>query len=134
MDSNDKSPDFRIRNCTAADFEFACPKAWTNMKPGFGANVRHCDACDRNVYICHTDKDLALYTSLNYCVAIPATEADGPVPPQPSHTDAEPIDVIARFSGLWRRESAEDTVRELKESGMETYNVPEFLRSKKDIE
>lgn len=50
------------------------------MKADFSANVRHCDSCDRNVYTCHTDEDLALYTSLNYCVAIPATSEDGPMP------------------------------------------------------
>lgn len=51
--------------------------------------------------MCHTDKDLALYTSLNYCVAIPATEADGPMPRPPGQ---EVVEVVARLSGIWRGE------------------------------
>lgn len=122
--------DFRIRNCTAADFDFACPKAWANLKTGFSANVRHCDACDRNVYMCHTDKDLALYTSLNYCVAIPATEADGPMPKMPGQQVGPPAEVVARLSGIWRREGEfgkayDDWVALLKPE-----DIPEFLHKK----
>ena len=41
------------------------------------------------------------------------------------------------FDGLskpavWRRESASDTVRALEKNGMETYDIPAFLRKQAD--
>jgi hypothetical protein len=122
--------DFRIRNCTADDFDFACPKAWTNMKAGFSANVRHCDACDRNVYMCHTDEDLALYTSLNYCVAIPATEADGPVPKMPGQEAGPLVEVVSRLSGIWRREGEFGKTYDDWVASLKPEDIPEFLRKK----
>jgi cell division protein FtsZ len=43
----------------------------------------------------------------------------------------------ASFGGLkapavWRRESASDTVRALEKNGMETYDIPAFLRKQAD--
>jgi hypothetical protein len=64
------SPDYLIQNCKAEDFEFACPKRWGELKPSLMAAVRHCDHCQRKVYLCTTDADLKLYTSLNYCIAV----------------------------------------------------------------
>jgi hypothetical protein len=72
------APDYLIKNCTAADFEFACPKVWSALKPSLMAAVRHCDHCKRKVYLCTTDADLKLYTSLKYCIAVikPQTQAE----------------------------------------------------------
>ena len=65
--------DYLIKNCTADDFEYACPKLWSELKPSLTAAVRHCDHCDRKVYLCKTDADIKLYTSVNYCIAIADT-------------------------------------------------------------
>lgn len=62
--------DFLIKNCTADDFEFSCPKLWSALKPAFSDAVRHCDSCSRKVYLCKTDADLKFYASVNFCVAI----------------------------------------------------------------
>ena len=72
------APDYLIKNCTAEDFEFACPKLWSGLKPSLTAAVRHCHHCNRKVYLCTTDADLKLYNSLNYCIAIikPQTPAE----------------------------------------------------------
>ena len=64
------SPDVLIKNCTASDFEFACPKQWSELKPSMMAAVRDCHHCNRKVYLCSTDADLKLYTSLKYCIAV----------------------------------------------------------------
>lgn len=56
-------------------------------------------------------------------------------------TDDEPVMTAdannAAFQGLkapavWRRESASDTVRALEKNGMETYDIPAFLRKQAD--
>lgn len=72
------APDYLIKNCTSADFEFACPKNWSELKPSMMAAVRGCHHCNRKVYLCTTDADLKLYTSLKYCVAVikPQTQAE----------------------------------------------------------
>lgn len=64
------APDYLIKNCTAADFEFACPKNWSELKPSMMAAVRDCHHCSRKVYLCTSDADLKLYTSLKYCIAV----------------------------------------------------------------
>jgi hypothetical protein len=64
------APDYLIKNCPSEDFESACPKLWSGLKPSLTAAVRHCHHCNRKVYLCTTDADLKLYTSLNYCIAI----------------------------------------------------------------
>jgi cell division protein FtsZ len=38
----------------------------------------------------------------------------------------------ARTPAVWRRESASDTVRALEKNGMETYDIPAFLRKQAD--
>jgi cell division protein FtsZ len=64
---------------------------------------------------------------------------------EPIHTNANGNNGMARgsalgassFDGLkapavWRRESASDTVRALEKNGMETYDIPAFLRKQAD--
>ena len=61
---------FLIKNCTADDVEYACPKYWSQRKPSLTAAVRHCDQCNRKVYLCKTDADIKLYPLVNCCSAI----------------------------------------------------------------
>jgi hypothetical protein len=113
---------FRIQNCHDTDFEFLCPKTWEALKPAFWAGVRQCDQCQRKVYLCDSDKDIALYSSLNYCIAVP-TEPEGsapsvkeietPVPSKKSH-----------FIGIYRKTNPDGTWATPVEWG----DVPNFLR------
>jgi len=55
----------------------------------------------------------------------------------PSQAGASSTPQAASFDGLqkpavWRRESASDTVRALEKNGMETYDIPAFLRRQAD--
>jgi hypothetical protein len=99
-----------IDNCSAADFELLCPKTWGSLRPGHVDSVRHCDACNRNVYLCRSDDDLKLYDSLGYCVAISQQRLEDrrrPVPPATqSTTDAVSSPVATEkvaFVGVYRR-------------------------------
>ena len=58
-----------IENCEPA-FRFKCPKKWENLKltPDFG--VRHCDACEKKVYFCHTLPDAQNHARRGDCVAV----------------------------------------------------------------
>lgn len=56
-----------IRNCT---FAFRCDQQWQKLKNTQNSDVRFCGECQREVFFCHTDKELAEAITLNRCVAI----------------------------------------------------------------
>lgn len=120
------SNDFRIRNCSDNDFEFSCPKSWDGLKPAFSAGIRQCDQCERWVYLCHSDKDIALYSSLNYCIAVPATAADGALPMK--EPDAPVPSKKSHFIGVYRKTNPDGTLATPVEWG----DVPDFLKKKLD--
>jgi hypothetical protein len=59
-----------IKNCSAKDSESACPKRWDQLKPAFLDMVRHCDHCNKKVYLCETDEQIKLYSSVKFCIAV----------------------------------------------------------------
>jgi hypothetical protein len=128
--------DYLIKNCTAEDFEYACPKRWSELKPSLTAAVRHCDHCNRKVYLCKTDADIKLYTSVNYCIAIAETrtqaEIERDVRSQATIPSARPIPQPThgvRMMGVMLPAGSErKTVLRLVEGGMRTNEIPEFLR------
>ena len=61
--------DYLIKNCSTKDFESACPKHWNKLKPAFSDMVRHCDHCNKKVYLCETDEQIKFYTSVKFCIA-----------------------------------------------------------------
>jgi hypothetical protein len=129
--------DYLLKNCKANDFEYACPRLWSELKPSLTAAVRHCGHCNRKVYLCKTDADMKLYTSVNYCIAIaePRTQAEieqemrsqatipraGPSAIAPNHG--------VRMMGVMLAAGSErKTARKLVSAGMNVNEIPEFLR------
>ena len=127
--------DYLIKNCNADDFEYACPKRWSGLKPSLTAAVRHCDRCNRKVYLCKTDADIKLYTSVNYYIAIAdtrtqaekewdarfqaiVTPAGGPTPPS---------DGVRMIGVMLPAGSERKTVLRLVSGGMKVNEIPEFL-------
>lgn len=66
--------DCLIKNCSAKDFESACPKYWDKLKPAFSDMVRHCDHCNKKVYLCETEEQIKFYTSVKFCIAVAQPE------------------------------------------------------------
>ena len=129
--------DYIIQNCTADDFEYACPQIWSELKPSLTAAVRHCGHCDRKVYLCKTDADIKLYTSVNYCIAIADTktpaERENELRSQPTISRASPSAIPphqgVRMMGVMLPAGSEHkTVLRLVSGGMRTDEIPEFLR------
>lgn len=129
--------DYLIKNCTAEDFEYACPKLWSELKPSLTAAVRHCDHCNRKVYLCKTDADIKLYTSVNYCIAIAETMSEAErieqLRRQPTIRGASPSPIPltqgVRMIGVMLPVGSErKTVLRLVSSGMQVNDIPEFLR------
>lgn len=65
---------FLIKNCSAKDFGPGCPKHWSELKPAFSDMVRHCDHCNKKVYLCETDEQIRFYTSVKFCIAVAQPE------------------------------------------------------------
>ena len=65
---------YLIKNCSAKDFASACPKYWDKLKPAFSDMVRHCDHCNKKVYLCETDEQIKFYTSVKFCIAVAQPE------------------------------------------------------------
>jgi hypothetical protein len=131
--------DFLIQNCTADDFEYACPKRWSELKPSMTAAVRHCDHCNRKVYLCRTDADIKLYTSVNYCIAIAETktqaEKEWEARFQASVTpaDHEPATQTVRMMGIMlpsaRNGDRQRPMLRVVPKDLDAYEIPEFLRT-----
>jgi len=62
--------DFRIRNCI---FGFKCEASWDSMvrlHNNDQQEVRFCNLCQKEVYECLDDDELALCVRLNRCVSL----------------------------------------------------------------
>jgi hypothetical protein len=76
-----------IRNCP---WGFNCDKTWESLIATDGPSSRYCDACDRDVYYCSNQKELAESVILNRCVAFNARlleEIGIPLEADPGTTD-----------------------------------------------
>lgn len=65
---------YLIKNCSAKDFATVCPKHWDKLKPAFSDMVRHCDHCNKKVYLCETEEQIKFYTSVKFCIAVTQPE------------------------------------------------------------
>ena len=129
--------DYLIKNCSVEDFEYACPKLWSELKPSLTAAVRHCDHCNRKVYLCKTDADIKLYTSVNYCIAIAETTTQAEIEremrsqatiPRAGPSAIPPNHGVRMMGVMLPTGSERKTVLRLVEGGMRTNESPEFLR------
>jgi uncharacterized protein (TIGR02996 family) len=59
----------KIENCEPA-FRFQCPKRWENLRVLNEPGVRHCSACDKKVYYCHTLDAAQGHARQGHCVAV----------------------------------------------------------------
>ena len=60
------SENITIRNCT---FAFKCEAKWDCLEILEFDNIRFCNICQKEVYFCHDDEDLAKGIRLNRCIA-----------------------------------------------------------------
>ena len=59
----------KIRNC-AWKFKFQCPLRWSGLRTTDAPNVRTCESCLRNVYLCENEEELAARSAAGQCVAL----------------------------------------------------------------
>ncbi len=56
-----------IRNC---QFNFECPKLWTELSVTSNSKIRRCNNCNQDVHFCQTAKELHNAIVKNLCVAV----------------------------------------------------------------
>jgi uncharacterized protein (TIGR02996 family) len=78
----------RVENCDAL-FAFKCPKQWEKLKGTDDPTVRLCDACQKEVYYCHTIREAFEHARQGDCVAI----AEG-VPRSPGDLEHDPSETV----------------------------------------
>lgn len=60
-----------IEQCDDAPaFDFRCPKDWGSLAPTEREDVRHCNACKKQVYYCSNITDARGHAALGECVAL----------------------------------------------------------------
>lgn len=91
----------RIENCDEL-FAFKCPKRWEQLRGTDDPTVRHCAACRKEVYYCHTVREAFDHARRGDCVAIAegVARAPGDLEHDPSETVESitlgiPIDLTA---------------------------------------
>jgi hypothetical protein len=61
-------PITELRNCKLA---FQCDQEWQTLdSTSEGKDIKYCNICDRNVYFCNSNEELAEAVKNNRCIAI----------------------------------------------------------------
>jgi hypothetical protein len=51
-------------------FTFKCPQIWDRLTLTGKEGIRHCSACDRDVYLVVSEEDLQRHAEARHCVAV----------------------------------------------------------------
>ena len=57
-----------VRNCPVT-FRFPCSKLWDELIATDRAEVRHCDRCEGDVFLCRTDEETIAHAKAGHCIA-----------------------------------------------------------------
>ena len=68
-----KRSETTIRNieCT---FEFKCDQQWDELENRVASNIKFCNQCQKDVYLCKTQEELVHARSLGRCISIERVE------------------------------------------------------------
>jgi len=141
---------YLIKNCSAKDFESACPKHWGELKPAFSDMVRHCDHCNKKVYLCETDGQVRFYSSVKFCIAVAEPlerqNVEGNTPSSAAAVsnaidlDRPTVSVNRLVPNVWRRDSSPGLRNEVQHDDIaalprmkqvtDDSDIPAFLRKR----
>jgi hypothetical protein len=85
-------------NCENA-FEFICPRKWESLRHTDSPDIRYCEVCSQNVYLCESPTEFVRQGNMGRCVAIPVR-----VKPKEVYT---PRRIVGRISAEGVKRSAE---------------------------
>ena len=58
-----------IENCRVW-FKFRCPKGWSQLKRTGELDVRFCETCKKNVYLCTTKEEIDFHSAAGHCIVV----------------------------------------------------------------
>ncbi len=61
-----KPVDQQFLNC---EFEFECPMNWFDLTATKDAEIKYCEICSNDVYLCLTQEDLDIHAEQRHCIA-----------------------------------------------------------------
>jgi hypothetical protein len=61
-----------VWRCGAKLFSTPCPLNWESLATTLSPDVRHCQACQRDVHLCASPEQFVEFAKRKECVAIPA--------------------------------------------------------------
>ncbi len=56
-------------------FRFTCPRLWSRLERTEAESIRHCPACDRDVYLVLTEESFRAHAAHRHCVAVPLAQS-----------------------------------------------------------
>lgn len=62
----------------ACDFSFQCSKTWECLSLTDNVDIRHCQACNRDVHLALTEEDFRRHAEGGYCVAVRVLQRNAP--------------------------------------------------------
>lgn len=65
-------------------FQFTCPQQWSRLQPTEKDGVRHCPACNRDVYLALSEPDVRRFSEQGRCIAVPVVQMDDNADPDES--------------------------------------------------
>ena len=68
-ESKNNSIDASPWNCDQF-LSFECPQQWKDLQETSDQNIKCCDICNKNVYLCKTPEDFIENGNKGYCVAL----------------------------------------------------------------
>jgi hypothetical protein len=102
-----------VRNCRDG-FAFVCPKRWEGLAPTGDENVRHCPACNEDVFFCRTDEETLRRAKAGQCIAreMPDGSELSPIVLGRPETPLVPTPEQEEAGRAWRRERGIDAALE----------------------
>jgi hypothetical protein len=63
---NQKPVNHQFLNC---EFEFECPMNWFDLTATKDPEIKYCETCNNDVYLCLTQEDLDAHAEQRHCIA-----------------------------------------------------------------
>lgn len=109
----------KIENCDVR-FRYRCPKDWDALVSTQDAGVRHCLACDKDVYLCDSVAAFLRHAERGHCVAVAEFKDQGDNPESSERLPVMSVGWPERppLENLW-------TLRDALRKEREDHDVPE---------
>jgi len=65
-----------VENCPL-EFRFKCPQRWLSLRPTRDGDIRFCETCRREVFLCRGEDEAVSHAQEGRCVAIRRDDDDG---------------------------------------------------------